>query len=397
MQRAFDKIKFVCGDADMLSEIAARPALLAFDERATFFLTALSSQLLSLKEAKAYPDVVSFAFWCRKANLSALKAPYLNEHRLGRGVAFHIAPSNVPVNFAYTLAAGMLAGNANIVRLPSKDFPQANLICSVINELLELPEYLAIAKRLCLVRYDHSSEITDALSSLCSSRVIWGGDKTVDEIRKSPIPARTNEITFPDRHSLCVINADKYLAEHKPSKVAKDFFNDTYLTDQNACTSPRIIIWFGHEIEKAKEIFWSELEKLVETDYELRAVQTVGKLTTFFKFASQAECTYVQSANCKITRVAISKITETLLEHFENSGYFYEYDAALLDEIMPLCNHKCQTLSYIGFDACELRKIVLDSAPFGIDRVVAVGKTMDFSLIWDGIDIIRTLSREITI
>lgn len=42
----------------------------------------------------------------------------------GRGVAFHIAPSNVAVNFAFSLAAGLLTGNANIVRLSSKPFPR---------------------------------------------------------------------------------------------------------------------------------------------------------------------------------------------------------------------------------------------------------------------------------
>jgi hypothetical protein len=84
-----------------------------------------------------------------------------------------------------------------------------------------------------------------------------------------------------------------------------------------------------------------------------------------------------------------------LPEYFENSGYFYEYDATSLSDILPLCGRKCQTLSYIGFDAGELRQFVMDHAPSGIDRIMPVGKTMDFSLIWDGVDIIRTLSREV--
>ena len=33
----------------------------------------------------------------------------------------------------------------------------------------------------------------------------------------------------------------------------------------------------------------------------------------------------------------------------------------------------------------------------GIDRIAPVGHTMDFALTWDGNDLIRTLSRRITV
>jgi len=33
----------------------------------------------------------------------------------------------------------------------------------------------------------------------------------------------------------------------------------------------------------------------------------------------------------------------------------------------------------------------------GIDRIVPIGATMDFSLIWDGRNLINTLSREVEI
>jgi hypothetical protein len=391
MRQVFEKIEFVVGNAEILEKIAEQLAFRIFDERVTEFLSALSGKLLSLREAKKYPDVITFAFWCRKANLTALAEPYKCENRLGRGVAFHIAPSNVPVNFAYTLVTGMLSGNANIVRLPSKDFPQTAMICNAINELVL--EFSIISDRLCLVRYGHDSDVTDAISSLCSSRIIWGGDNTVDEIRKSPIPPRANEITFPNRYSICLINADNYLTDYNADKTAKDFFNDTYLTDQNACTSPRIVFWFGEKREKAKEIFWKTLEKLLDTAYELQSVQTVNKLTTFYKFASSSNAKRLPTGNYKLIRVAVSEITRDLPNHFENSGYFYEYDADILEKILPICTRKCQTLSYIGFDADELHNFVIRHSPFGIDRIVPVGKTMDFALIWDGMDLIRTLSR----
>jgi hypothetical protein len=365
-----------------------------FDERSLSFLTSLSSKLLSDSQTKAYPDVATFAFWCRKANLNILAKPYQCENQIGRGVTFHIAPSNVPVNFAYSLVSGMLAGNSNIVRLPSKDFVQTKIICTAITELL--PEYLEISDRLCLIRYGHDKEITDVLSTFCATRVIWGGDNTVNEIRKSPIPPRTNEITFPDRYSICVINSDEYLLKNDYAKTAKDFYNDTYLTDQNACTSPRIIFWFGNKIDEAKSLIWNSLDELVNTNYEIQAIQTVNKLTSFYKYAACFGGDLEKSKNFKIMRINVNDLTNEIVNHFENSGYFYEYNAKSLDDILQLCNRKCQTLSYIGFDPKELCKYIVCNAPFGVDRIVSVGKTMDFALIWDGINLIDTLSRRIS-
>ncbi|MDR1914628.1 MAG: long-chain-fatty-acyl-CoA reductase, partial [Clostridiales bacterium] len=386
--------EFISGNVEILTDMPKLPALHIFDAQVLGFFGALSSELLKMPEAKVFPDVITFAFWCRNANLQYLKKQYSDDMRFGRGVAFHRAPSNVPVNFAYTLIAGMLAGNASIVRLPSKDFLQTRLICTAINKILE--KFPVIIKRLCLIRYEHNSMLTDALSMLCNSRVIWGGDRTVSEIRKSPLMARSNEITFPDRYSICVINSDRYLAEYDKSQTARDFFNDTYLTDQNACTAPRFVFWLGNKIAEAKEVFWDAVYQRLD-DYDLQAVQTVNKLTAMYMYAADHKCKIELTRNYKIVRVAVENITPEISDHLENSGYFYEYEAESLRDMLPVCGIKCQTLSYIGVNSEELRKFVIDSVPGGIDRVTPVGKTLDFSLIWDGIDIIRTLSRQVFI
>lgn len=102
---------------------SARP-LAPFDGGVMAFLSDLGAALIADREARAYPDVVAFGFFCRRANLEALAREYEGavSDRLGRGISFHIAPSNVPVNFAYSLAAGLLAGNACVVKASSRDF-----------------------------------------------------------------------------------------------------------------------------------------------------------------------------------------------------------------------------------------------------------------------------------
>jgi hypothetical protein len=74
-----------------------------------------------------------------------------------------------------------------------------------------------------------------------------------------------------------------------------------------------------------------------------------------------------------------------------------EYEAKSLNELLPLCTSECQTLSYYGVDDNKIREFIMAERPKGIDRAVPIGKTMDFSLIWDGYDLIRSLSREINL
>lgn len=314
---------------------------------------------------------------------------------LGRGVSFHIAPSNVPVNFAYSLVVGLITGNKNIVRVPSKDFPQVEVIANAINKTLE--SHKEIKNYILLVRYDRDKEINDFFSSKTDTRVIWGGDNTISEIRKSPLPPRSNEITFADRYSLAIINSDEYLNIDDKKKVANDFYNDTYFTDQNACTSPRIVVWTGSKTEEAKDIFWDELHELVKSKYVFQDIQGVNKLTSgYLLSALEDDCKIEETSDNLIVRVKVPRVTRQLMDLIDNSGYFFEYDCEDLSEIIEICNDKkCQTVGYLG-ETEKIRKLVSQGVQ-GIDRVVPIGKTMDFELIWDGYDLLKNMTRIITI
>ena len=119
-----------------------------FDTILLEFLQDLSLNLINRKESRIYPDIMAFAFWCRRANINKIKKKFEDEHfRLGLGLVFHIAPSNVPVNFAFSFAFGLLSGNANIVRAPSKSFPQVDILCETIKSML-LHEKYELLRRL---------------------------------------------------------------------------------------------------------------------------------------------------------------------------------------------------------------------------------------------------------
>ena len=399
MLTGFNNVEFLTPITDRdYVKFLKRSALEPFNDQIIRYLDALSKLLNKDPQTRLYPDVATFAFFCRKANLLHLRKEQNNDKHLslGRGIVFHIAPSNVPVNFAYSLLAGLLAGNSNIVRVSSKEFEQVNIISKAIIELGKDTEYEEVDSRIILVKYDRTNKATETFSSVCDIRVIWGGDETIAQIRKNPIPSRAFDITFADRYSLAVINADEYVNEQNTEKIAQNFYNDTYLFDQIACTSPQLLIWLGDEenVIKAKELFWEELYKIVQEKYLLQPIWAMDKITTFYHQAINFDrINKIVSQDNLMWRIELRELPEDIDQYTCNSGYFGEYHAQSLSEISRIVNRKYQTLAYYGIKKEELRKFIFEQKPAGIDRIVPIGRTMDFSLFWDGYGLMSSLSR----
>jgi len=370
----------------------------AFSEVSIEYLNALSHELHKEQRTRIYSDVATFSFFCRKANILNLKKKHLRGEflRLGRGIVFHIAPSNVPVNFAYSLVCGLLSGNLNIIKVPSKEFEQVEIICNVIQKLSQNPKYKSVSSRLALVRYDRKSLSTSYFSSICDIRIIWGGNESIEQIRINKIPTRSFDVTFADRYSLCIINADEYINEKSPDKIANGFYNDTYLFDQNACTSPHLIIWLGSKlnVETAKKIFWDNLYEIVKSRYLVQSIIAVDKLASFYNQATQLD--HVKKTfmpDNLIWRIELSNLSNDIDLYRCHSGYFSEYHLTNLSDLSSIINRKYQTLAYYGFEKNVLFDFMNQTKPFGIDRIVPIGKTTDFSLTWDGYDLISLLTR----
>jgi hypothetical protein len=405
MEKVLEEIEFLIGEKfDRVEELLDQSAQDIFSEDTFSFLSDISELLLKSPGIRNYPDVATFAFYCRKANLIGIKRAHHRDldYRIGRGILFHVTPGNVPVNFAYSLFAGLVTGNINIVRVPSKSFEQVSLIINAIKTVLLNERYKSIfSKRLYMVRYNRDSSATAFFSAFCDVRIIWGGDKTIDEIRKSPIPPKSTEVTFSDRYSISIINADNYSKHPDKAKVALDFYNDTYLFDQNACTSPQTIYWFGSdkEVESVKSEFWEMLQHtLHEKKFEMQPILAVDKLTTFYAQAISFGDIETEPQNSNdIWRVKNNSVHHDIDLFKSSSGYFNEVVITSLDQLIPVISRKFQTIGYFGFSNEELEDWIKKSKPLGIDRIVPIGRTMDFSLMWDGYNLVQALSRSIQV
>ena len=396
MRKEFGDVTFLVGNEGILSNLEDIPALPIFSAQAMDFLAELSDDLMHDREAKKYGDIIAYAFWIRRRSLEELKTAYNNEiNRIGRGISFQITPSNIPVQFAISMTYSLIAGNISVIRLSAKEFEQVDIICGAINRVIneKCPELL---NYICIMRYDHSSDMTQLLSQRCDIRMIWGGDDTINNIRRYPVQPRCIDLGFADRFSVSVIDSDCYLkSDHKV--IATDFYNDTYYTDQNACSSTRLVVWIGHRIHEAKKIFWSYLKDEVQNKYRLNDISGSEKLLkTALCAIDHPEIRELRENNA-IVRVELPRLYDDIMEYKGNSGYFFEYETDDIRSILPLLKKGCQTVTFLG-DGLEgrLHEMVTASGVRGVDRIVLMGHSMDLSLVWDGYDMPITLSRVIS-
>ena len=404
-----NKIKYLVGSEEVIKASSDTPALPMFSDKAVNFLAELSKELLAIPGIRSHLDVMSYAYWIRKASLEQTRKEFVRDDviKIGRGVAYHIAPSNVPVNFAVSMTSSLLAGNISIIRVSNKEFEEVDIICSAMNRVMDRAEFSDMRNYICIVRYEHSDEITAYLSSICDIRIIWGGNRTIEQIRRYPIPPRAIEMCFADRHSVAVIDATDYLkAAADPEKgeeftadIAKKFYTDTYYSDQNACSSPRIVVWLNTDadVDKAKKLFWEALNKEVSEKYELQPIQAVDKLSMVTELSMKKTGIHLTRENNKLFIVDVDELTSDVMDYKMSGGYFFQYNAGSLDEIVPIMGKMCQTVAVFGIDKRSVVDFVLQKGVRGIDRVVDIGDTMGLEFTWDGFRMIEAMSRVVYI
>ncbi|HLO75585.1 MAG TPA: acyl-CoA reductase, partial [Magnetospirillum sp.] len=370
-----------------------------FSDLAVEFLAALSQALRAAPGARALPDVQTFAFWCRRANLDRLREIQdRRQLRLGRGLLFHVAPANVPVNFAFSFAFGLLAGNANVVRVPSRPSATVDAICAAMGALLAEPRFRDLAASQGIVRFAADSGWSEAFSARSDGRLIWGGDATVAALRTMPTKPRCVDVAFADRTSLCVMGAAAVAAVDADGleRLAADFYNDTYLMDQNACSSPHLVLWLGtpEQAAAAAGRFWPALAQVVAQRYALAPVQAVDKYADLLDAILDGEAIAgVSRFGGGLTVADLSTLPPDLEQRRGRFGLFRQMAADSLSPLAGVLSGRFQTMTYFGADAAQLGRFVTDHRLAGIDRIVPVGRALDMDLVWDGFDLIGQLSR----
>jgi hypothetical protein len=387
-----------------LQNLDERPRISYFDPTVVKFLITLSSSLMNDLESRKHADVMAFAFWIRKSNLEIIVSKYqADRNRVGYGVCLHIAPANVPLNFAYSLVSSLLAGNRNVVRLPTNIYPQATFLIEKLQKILGAEEFQDVAHSTCIIRYEKSDDTTEKLLSFANLKIIWGGDSTIRAIRSINTPAHCKEVIFPDRKSISVINVKSIhdLSMSDLKKLCEKFYTDSYLFDQNACSSPKIVFWLtsgGNSLE-IRDKFWQAFLEVVKTKYVIEPRNLLLKFTELSHIVATSNQNLAIGAPGSLLSVLrfepnAEPFGARLVNRF---GAFFQDDLEQLEDLAFLLDYRIQTITYFGVEPKKIADFVMNSRLQGVDRIVPIGTGLDFDFIWDGYDLPRSLSRSIKI
>jgi hypothetical protein len=388
--------------------VGAGPLHKPFSACLVEFCHALSERLWKDVSIQHRAEVAALAFWLRRSNTEQMASNAISKSNgfacLPRGTVFHVVPSNIDTMFAYSWTLSLLCGNRNIVRLPTNLTGVGNSILSHIDDLFQVSQFESIAKSNSFCQYDRSVEITTRISALVDTRLIWGGDSTIAEVRTSPIPSTANEFAFADKISVAAIAIDywKLADEEAKSEIARKFTIDSMQFGQSACSSPRILIWVGGVFSsRDRNHFWDLVtHHALSMEINPSEITAIDKLVALNMVATQMPIKVVPQCDIRVSRAIFSpEDMHALLQSDQHcgNGLFFETAVTSLSQVFAAFTRRLQTFTYAGIDKDDLVSALIKHLPNGIDRVVPFGCALEFSHVWDGQDLFEVLLRRIRV
>ncbi|MGH2734943.1 MAG: acyl-CoA reductase [Actinomycetota bacterium] len=388
---------------ELLTELALAAPLRPFCDEVMEFCAQLSGRLLRDPRTKGQPALVALAFWMRGAELLRLRREF-DELRGGRvlaprGLVFHVPPANVDTMFVYSWLLSLLTGNLNVMRISMRDSDAGAATRGVIADLLARPEHAAIAARTAMIRYDRDDATTARICAQSDVRVLWGGDETVRSLRAFPLPLHARDLAFPDRFSLALLDARRYLKVEgaEAARLAEQFFNDAYWFDQLACSSPRLVVWRGapEEAARAGKRFYEALAGEVEgRAYSLEPATALGKFAFAHRAALDEPVSEHDSHGNAVSVLTLSGLDDYRRSH-HGAGTFLNAAVGDLAQLERFVTRRDQTVTHWGLDEDELTELVRTLNGRGVDRWVPIGRALQFGRFWDGYDLLAEFTRNV--
>ena len=373
---------------------------LPFCQRRIQTLNDLGNKLMRSPQAASAPQILALGFWLRKSALKRIQQELLPEvpdrYAVPRGLAFHLPPANVDTLFAYSWALSFLAGNYNVVRLPSQMNPVAEFLVKTILSTLK-ENNLASSQH--FVFFDKTSTLMRDISARSDLRVIWGGDAKILKISRDPVRPDGLSLGFSDRKSICIISAKGFAESDLETRrqLAAKMYNDLYWFDQLGCGSPRAVLWLGDQSPETSDEFYSLLQTVVkEKNESLETGIAISKFVFGNEMAGVGLCDEVKRYSNELT-ILKAKIQPGILESTHGGGILFDCKCKELQEMSCLIQPNLQTITHFGLSDSEIETLKSIICGTGGYRIVPVGEALSFAPVWDGMNLIAMFTRLVTV
>lgn len=390
--------------AELLAPHEAEP-LTVGDPRMVDFLATVATRLLTPALARRHPELGSLGFFLRRREL--LGAVERLHSTVGsdtlvfpRGRVFHVPPANVDTIFVYSWALSALAGNTNVVRVSPRSAAAAEAVLEVLNASLAEADPV-VARTQLMVTYGHDDAATACLSAASDLRVLWGGDRAVQNLRRHPLAPAARDLTFPDRSSFAILSVSGWAAAtaRRRREAASAFANDAYWFDQAACASPRTVFLVGaaQQAEKVRAEFVALLDDVVrERGWDVDAAMAVEKRVGAYGLAADGGVRRMVFHRNALATLELAEVS-AVPRHWLGAGTFPFVTLPDLAQLAPFVCRRDQTLTHFGFDRDELMALARSVGGRGVDRIVPFGAALTFAPVWDGHDLLREFVRLVTV
>lgn len=381
----------VCPVGSTWPEFIPEP-LPAFSPLILGFVDALARQLQT--QSRQWPDLAALGFFLRPAALRQA----LEKANAGRnlvmplGLTFHLVPSNIPTVAFYSWLAALLQGNSAIIRLSSHQDPLQDAMLSLLNALFSEPQWRAIAARTRFIRYERDHDTTAHFSAACAMRVVWGGNDTIRSVADIALPPQAKELRFADRKSVTVIESDylQQLNDHAFEQLLRELAKDMGQYNQQACASPVLVAWIGEPTTACWQRFWQGLSRYFPDN----AVDSVEQLVNGQLAACDGEFASLFRYE-KLTLGQVRSAEHSALCRFGGGIVAWQICDSLASWLEQRASF--QTCVYAGKDKSTLARALSDNPNMRIDRITTPGRALAFDWLWDGTDMLRAFSRELSL
>jgi hypothetical protein len=364
---------------------------------------------LSARELDAVPGVAFLRIWLRRGTLEPIIARELGSNALaggwetdGRaqlkafplGVVGHWPAGNIEIQPILSLTCGLLGGNAALVRVPSG-------LVEVTRQLMMSLGSSAggqrLLRRIALLAFEHGrADLQAAMAQAADGAMIWGGKEAVLAVRQLPFPSWARLAVFGPRLSVAAMDAAAWSNPGQHAAWCQRIARDVWQFDQQACSSPQTLFLerkagcsTADFVAALKEAFITENRahprqaiqtSLTSAICQARAAWLLTDAGHRAFFPPGPDWTLLTGSGADIPAPTQGR-TLTILEVDDLCEAVRKFDGNV------------QTLGLAVADAAKEADLAMLAGKRGVDRVVKLGRMHVFIPPWDGVDLIRPMTR----
>jgi len=191
------------------------------------------------------------------------------------GILFHIAAGNAEGLPFYSVLEGLLAGNVNILKLPSAD---DGLSVLLLHEIIK--DEPGLAPYVCVLDVPSANiEVMKKIADMADAVVVWGGDNAIQAVRMYAKP-NTQIISWGHKLSFAYVTEDVLADEHMQQELYA-LAGHMCETKQLLCSSCQGIYVDSDNKQILEDIgrLYFDILRQVSREYEPEEIGIRGKLS----------------------------------------------------------------------------------------------------------------------